>query len=1386
MPKLFNSKQTGIIITILILIFLGASYFFIYVPENEKKVQERLFRSLQNIDSNILKKINEDTSLINNLLYLNGSKKPTNPVKKNDSPNERFKNRADYKLVFKNTTKESDKKANKKANKAPSPLADSEADNSIVIDAPDNTLTIYANFTTDTASKIGIRFGIDHFIKPLLPPDVFDNYIVFDDTSKKIHDTFKIYETFKSGLNAEARDSLLATNKGISTPGLHDIKIGGIDYKLFTQPVTVLDQTWIVAGLISSKNYQKEKNQLPLWIVLMLLTAAIGIVVCIPWVKLYHMGSKDKLTVMDGIATVLVSMILMSLLYFAFFKYSHVGTKNKSTPDPKEVLADKVSAAFENELETAYEILDSCDRSYAQKKSRYGGSSSGRDPAGDSLVKKLGKSRNINLHQVYWVDKNNGHEIFNWVADVDIPQGINLSARDYFINIKNGRPNRIHGRDTFYVTQNISKATGLFTTVIVKNSRATDAIAGLGLNMKSLDSVIMPDGYRFAIIDESGEVRYHSQSQFNLNQNLKAEFSDSSKLVSSLVAKANTVFKTEYFGNEYNVRIKPLPDLPYYIVILENQEYTDTRDVVAYAFTLSMLLCLLIFLVVEVGIIFLASSKQSFFKKQLFETSWISPKISSHGQYNLAILTNFFIIGMMCFYFGGAFTRNAFLIKCSFLEYIYIILYSIILTSFALNAIFYRRYKIEKCYKHKYKIRAVIIASALILLVDVAAAFTLDLTTGKIFESHFIHLLTFFTSHFAYLLYYEIITIGFCLAAVYYLPQLLPSLNNFNKIWKYKWGYTHSYSMMATTRLIITSGIPVAFFFVFSYDYEQSLDTRYRQFHFAKDIIKSRCVTGNTNKKDLGKSANDFKGYYTDGISVQDLDIQDTASSITNLRCQYRYRREDYTSAGILGFLRFPINAIEIKNNLMNSPAVDSDAFFNKLTTEKSNDDASTLTYYRLKSGKYLVIKSANSDYGLPAWPLLFPAILLFYFIMHNVIRKLFALNLPIEDGWGTINHALLTDNDLNKLLLIVGSPGSGKLTMIKNVLKTYPLKGNSGNPLFYDKDLSKSNVFIADMILIPAGSSDCGNDADDSQWNKCVEEALKDQYSLVIINHLEYNMKDGKTNNMKLDLLEKLMIKGKSKIMIISTVHPVSFLDSYNQQIKQANKKASAEDKSAEPKPENELERWMVLFGHFRIIIEPLEDIHVDSELPVPKEMQYSHFLNKMEKIIPNNIKNDPDKIGLASDSMIFKLQLTSQYFYTYIWQSLTMEEKFLLYDLAEDGLVNSYDAYNLSILISKKLIINSDGTLMLFNKGFRNFILTAIGETEAKRIKAHVKAGGNWDNLKTPLTLVMLAILVFLFASQQEAYSRLVTYITALGAGIPAILKVFSLFGNPSKKEA
>ena len=397
----------------------------------------------------------------------------------------------------------------------------------------------------------------------------------------------------------------------------------------------------------------------------------------------------------------------------------------------------------------------------------------------------------------------------------------------------------------------------------------------------------------------------------------------------------------------------------------------------------------------------------------------------------------------------------------------------------------------------------------------------------------------------------------------------------------------------------------------------------------------------------------------------------------------------------------------------------------------------------------------------------------------------MFALTLHPVDAWGPmynelpLDHELSMDSELlsdkvNHRILIIGSPGADTLSKLKHKINRKDIRSTDGTPLVLaDDGPLKKNVFIADMMRISAENGEF-----DKDWKSHIQEAFN-QHLLVIINHFEYNIFDDRANKVKLELLESLMEENTDKVIIVSTMHPLTFLDSFSQQ---QNDKTQGSD----------IARWHMLLGSFKVLIDRLVDFVPtgDAEMPekaVIEETEYGRFLHGMQKISLKSLKDEinarpreEETTAQITDAMIFKLQLTSQYFYTDIWQSLTHEEKFILYDLAEDGLVNSYDDFNLSMLICKGLIIRHDGVLMLFNRSFRNFILTAIGEKEIASIKEQIRDNGKWGNLRMPLNIAIVAILAFLFTSQQEEYSRVIAYITAFGAAIPTTLKIFSTFSG------
>jgi hypothetical protein len=427
--------------------------------------------------------------------------------------------------------------------------------------------------------------------------------------------------------------------------------------------------------------------------------------------------------------------------------------------------------------------------------------------------------------------------------------------------------------------------------------------------------------------------------------------------------------------------------------------------------------------------------------------------------------------------------------------------------------------------------------------------------------------------------------------------------------------------------------------------------------------------------------------------------------------------------------------------------------------------------YTRFKYTKNdITLGTINLKYSLRhnrpfMWVILAGALLVFWLSFRHLIKKLFALELPSPGAWGKLGKSLITDNSLNDRIFIVRSPGSDIVDKLLNLIKDDKIKTKNGkkivnNPLHPELN----NFIILDAMQIPNEN----NEASMSNWVKLKEDLVGSKYSLIILHHFEYDIKNPVRNQLKLDLIEELRISNKSKIMIVSAEHPVKFLDSISLLEKSVGTTNEADKK---PAP-HYLEKWKALLGGFTIVIEKLHrNLRLENNLKHSFEKEFQHL-------------NGADIAELHKAAVSLKIETAAYCFYTSLWQHLTNEEKFLLYDIAEDGLVNSYDDYNLTLLINKGLILKKANILMLFNNSFRIFIMSTIGSAEAMKIREEMKDSGNWGTLKGPLLIFIAAVLIFLFASQQEAYSTITKYLSAIAVGVPALLKVLSLFNQDNKK--
>ncbi|MEX8546958.1 MAG: cache domain-containing protein [Mucilaginibacter sp.] len=1365
----------AIFITVLVIVFLGISYLYVYIPAKERRIREQGFRAMQNIDRNIQAKIQNSVSLLNNILSAYIRKNKTDGDIKNYIENNAF---GSFKLTPIVPIKES----------AFDKLFGPNSDHGYHIQENRFSNQYLLSFYKKQKDKkqngnkafmISMEMNVEQFFKPLMPDNVlFDEYIVFDE--KKV-----VYQTFPSGLSEVDPDSLRSTKNGVKGATILKKEIGGTVYQLFLQPVsfTPASSKLIIAGLLANEKYEYEKKQLPSGTVQFLIIVALAIIILFPAIKLYYMGSQDRLTFFDGISAIIISMLLMSLLFFVVFKYN-VQFRQLQMADSKNTIAKKIISAFQNEIKLNYQLLQKLD-TLALKNNNFR-TDIGRIGKEDSseIVEPEDKARLRNsvdsilnqekfpkkdFNQVYWLHQS-GQEWFKWDSlKYNGPHG-NFGQRGYVKNILAKKAYLLNADTTkpYYLEQIISWTTGAFTTVISRESVLSEpkrpVVAAFAFNMKCLDEVVLPAGYTFAIIDGRGKVLYHANKNRNLKENLLQEFSKHRELQSCIEAHAQKSFQTAYMGKDYVVEVKPITGLPYFIAVFSDISFIDTRDVEIYCFTLAMLFAFFCFLMVEMAVVFLVSSQGSYFKKQRFYINWIGPKASFHQYYVLSLVLNIAIVLLLNFAFKVS----------TFAEFFFMLLFSATAALAFLMCLFANRYRKEnEEVLFRIKKKTVWVLLAFIGLINVMAVFILD---------HTIKFIAF-----------EVVILLLA-AALFVFWENWTSKTAEAKAQKVKspyrmfWDYKHSFTLMVLTRLIITSGIPVVLFYVMAYNYEQNLLIRYRQYDFAKKLIEKE---PRNSKSYLNDVENGSRGIYTDNSWIGSIS-KSTKTDTVNTSCS-----EENLTVSLLKSFHFYRDSSAIReNHLYQSAAVDSSLFYNQLYKGPLNDTVSTKTLLQNPYGSdYLKVESKSLNYRLPSlfnrgelpfWVLMLFLLLVFYGLILNIIEKLFALNLPVTDVWGAIDREVLLCKDLNKMLMVIGLPGSNKLNYIKEKISNKELKQDDGSDYVYNPNQpEKSNVLLLDLIEIPDDITNLASE-DNLRWQETEKAVFSKDYKLVLINHFEYNIKNETTNRIKLNLLERLMVINKCKIIILSTIHPTAFLDSINAQAEQAlaNASTTATGKTSI----QDLERWHILLGNYRLLIHKIEHHNFDDvteakswKKTILKEMQYTHFLHRMQSAAikaSGTISNN--QTAGSINSLAFKLQVTAHYFYMYIWQSLTKEEKFLLYDLAEDGLVNSFDSYNLSMLVNKGVIIRDDTTLKLFNRGFRNFILTAIGNTEAMKIKNQMEDNGNWRKLKTPLIVVIFAILAFLLTSQQEAYSKLIAYVSAFAAGIPTLIKLLSMFGN------
>ncbi|MGB6037102.1 MAG: hypothetical protein WBG42_12590, partial [Cryomorphaceae bacterium] len=181
--------------------------------------------------------------------------------------------------------------------------------------------------------------------------------------------------------------------------------------------------------------------------------------------------------------------------------------------------------------------------------------------------------------------------------------------------------------------------------------------------------------------------------------------------------------------------------------------------------------------------------------------------------------------------------------------------------------------------------------------------------------------------------------------------------------------------------------------------------------------------------------------------------------------------------------------------------------------------------------------------------------------------------------------------------------------------------------------------------------------------------------------------------------------------------------------------------------------------------------------------------FRNYREFILPIERErfNDSRAIsGQMGDNEAFDDYLNKSYYapiYFSVWHSLSIKERFILFDLAEDGLLNARDNYVLMKLRRKGILnYNQDTYRMdLFHRSFKLFVRHGVSTEEIMEIEQFSKKNGSWGQIRLALLLLILAMLLFINTLMPNMFNALIGAIGVIASFSGAVSQLSGTFKLP-----
>jgi hypothetical protein len=347
------------------------------------------------------------------------------------------------------------------------------------------------------------------------------------------------------------------------------------------------------------------------------------------------------------------------------------------------------------------------------------------------------------------------------------------------------------------------------------------------------------------------------------------------------------------------------------------------------------------------------------------------------------------------------------------------------------------------------------------------------------------------------------------------------------------------------------------------------------------------------------------------------------------------------------------------------------------------------------------------------------------------------------------------------------------------------PLSPTLGEHIFLvrrDRDIDSLTKGLAFVDVSFAALDAAGN------WSAALEtlDSTEAGRNVRVID-FEYGINDGSVNEKKLRWLERLLMLSDRTVIVASAVSP-SYMP-------------TTPPPPAMPPEETAayFERWTTLMQCFvTVTAEELDLRHEEWERRnalrtvsmysaaepkswLEKETAYNAFLRRLYNELQSEADlrrtlqmSDPDT---DQRRLLDELCERAETYFAGLWSSCRQDEKLLLYQIAHNGLANGRNRRTLRRLMARGLV-RRNPNLELFSESFRLYVLEAADRENLVRIARENRGASTWDSLRVPFFVIIISFLLLLFATQKDMLTTTTALATALTTGLPVLMKLIGSF--------